>query len=343
MTTTEHSGTKRLLTIGSVCERLSDEFPDISISKIRYLEDQGLVRPRRTRGGYRLFSEDDLERLATILRLQRDQFLPLKVIRDELDSPRPELRRPRPSTLQAEEGEVDLEELCTRADVDSDFVRRLEEYDLVAPRVASGERFYRASDAEIAIACAKIARHGLDARHLRAFRTAAGRQSALLEQLVSTGLRSRDPERRRAAINELEGLAASRGTCPTAPAARSEGGQPTDDADELRDVHPRRSGLPEARNRLQGPHAADRGSGGVQGFVDLLADWSRPRDPAIILGAEARGFIFGGALAYSLGCGFVPARKPGKLPWKTIEAHYDLEYGEDTLQVHDDAFGPARG
>ena len=207
MTATEHSGTTRLLTIGSVCEQLSDEFPDISISKIRYLEDQGLVRPRRTRGGYRLFSEDDLERLATILLLQRDQFLPLKVIRDELDSPRTELRRPRPSALQVEEGEVDLEELCRRAEVEPDFVRRLEEYDLVAPRIAAGERFYVASDAEIAVACARIARHGLDARHLRAFRTAAGRQSALLEQLVSTGLRSRDPERRRAAIDELEGLA----------------------------------------------------------------------------------------------------------------------------------------
>jgi len=71
--------------------------------------------------------------------------------------------------------------------------------------------------------------------------------------------------------------------------------------------------------------------------VDLLAEWSRERRPEIILGAEARGFIFGGALAYSLGCGFVPARKPGKLPWNTIEAHYDLEYGEDTLQIHADA------
>jgi DNA-binding transcriptional MerR regulator len=207
MTTTEHPASNRLLTIGSVCERLSDEFPDISISKIRYLEDQGLVRPRRTRGGYRLFSEDDLERLATILRLQRDQFLPLRVIRDELDAPRTERRKPRASTLSAEEGEVELDELCRRAEVERDFVRRLEEYDLVAPRIASGERFYRESDAEITVACARIARYGLDARHLRAFRTAAGRQSALLEQLVSTGLRSRDPERRRTAIDELEALA----------------------------------------------------------------------------------------------------------------------------------------
>ncbi len=73
--------------------------------------------------------------------------------------------------------------------------------------------------------------------------------------------------------------------------------------------------------------------------VDLLADWAAPRAPDVILGAEARGFIFGGALAYRLGCGFVPARKPGKLPWRTVEATYDLEYGQDTLQVHADALG----
>jgi adenine phosphoribosyltransferase len=71
--------------------------------------------------------------------------------------------------------------------------------------------------------------------------------------------------------------------------------------------------------------------------IDRLADLARPRQPDIILGAEARGFIFGGALADRLGCGFVPARKPGKLPWETVEATYDLEYGTDSLQVHADA------
>jgi adenine phosphoribosyltransferase len=71
--------------------------------------------------------------------------------------------------------------------------------------------------------------------------------------------------------------------------------------------------------------------------IDRLAAWAGPRTPDVILGAEARGFIFGGALAYALGCGFVPARKPGKLPWETIEATYDLEYGTDTLVVHADA------
>lgn len=73
--------------------------------------------------------------------------------------------------------------------------------------------------------------------------------------------------------------------------------------------------------------------------IDRLAEWSGPRAPDVILGAEARGFIFGGALAYALGCGFVPARKPGKLPWHTVDARYALEYGNDTLQVHADAVG----
>jgi adenine phosphoribosyltransferase len=71
--------------------------------------------------------------------------------------------------------------------------------------------------------------------------------------------------------------------------------------------------------------------------IELLAEWARPRGPDIILGAEARGFIFGGALAYELGCGFVAARKPGKLPWQTVEATYALEYGTDSLQIHSDA------
>jgi adenine phosphoribosyltransferase len=74
--------------------------------------------------------------------------------------------------------------------------------------------------------------------------------------------------------------------------------------------------------------------------IRLLADWSRPRKPDLILGAEARGFIFGGALAYELGAGFIAARKPGKLPWETVEATYDLEYGTDSLQVHRDAVEP---
>jgi adenine phosphoribosyltransferase len=83
------------------------------------------------------------------------------------------------------------------------------------------------------------------------------------------------------------------------------------------------------------PLVADPAS--LRDAVDELAAWAGARAPDVILGAEARGFIFGGALAYALGCGFVPARKPGKLPWQTVEATYALEYGNDTLQIHADA------
>jgi len=206
-TVSEPRPTGDLHTIGAVCERLRDEFPDISISKIRYLEDQGLLQPKRTRGGYRLFSESDVERLVTILRLQRDEFLPLRVIREELRAPTADRAKRRAAGLRGHEEEIDMTELCERAGVTPDFARQLEEFSLLAPRIEGGERVYGESDADIALACAKIARHGIDARHLRAFRTAAGRQSALLEQVVAPALRSRNLERRAAALEDLEGLA----------------------------------------------------------------------------------------------------------------------------------------
>lgn len=199
--------TTRLHTIGAVCERLRGEFADISISKIRYLEDQGLLRPRRTRGGYRLFSESDVERLETILRLQRDEFLPLRVIKDSLETRGAKRTQHRSPALRDSGTELDLATLCEQAGISADFARRLEEYDLVTTRIEAGERYYRESDVEIAAACGRLHSHGLDARHLRAFRTAAGRQSALLEQLVASGLRSRDQGRRRAALEDLETLA----------------------------------------------------------------------------------------------------------------------------------------
>jgi DNA-binding transcriptional MerR regulator len=206
MTATEQQGA-RLHTIGAVCRRLREEFPDISISKIRYLEDQGLLSPRRTRGGYRLFSDEDVARLAMILRLQRDEFLPLRVIREELELPGADRARRRPQGVRGREDEIELGELCERSGVTPELARELEEYGLLLPRVEAGERLYRESDADVAAACARLGRYGIDARHLRAFRTAAGRQSALLEQLVAPALRSRHPERRKTALDDLDTLA----------------------------------------------------------------------------------------------------------------------------------------
>jgi DNA-binding transcriptional MerR regulator len=194
----------RLLTIGAVCRRLKPEFPDVSISKIRYLEGEGLVTPRRTQGGYRLFSEEDLERLETILRLQRDEFLPLRVIREELATGAAKARRKR-ATAALGEGEADdlgVDELCERAGVDAARARELEQFGLL-------EAPYGELDVEIAAVCERLARYGIAPRHLRAFRTAADRQAGLLEALVLPSLRSRSPERRRAGLEDLRALTES--------------------------------------------------------------------------------------------------------------------------------------
>ena len=158
----------KLRTIGAICDELREEFPDISRLKIRYLEDQGLIAPRRPRGGYRLFSPEDVERLVTILRLQRDEFLPLRVIRQELDGPgagdrtRPPQHRP----LGARGGDRRLRALRARFRVAR------------VPAPARGVRggrlagrgwrpaSTRESEADIAAASARLARFGIDARHL---------------------------------------------------------------------------------------------------------------------------------------------------------------------------------
>jgi DNA-binding transcriptional MerR regulator len=210
MTTTAETPTQddRLLTIGTVCRRLKPEFPDISISKIRYLEDQGLLTPRRTQGGYRLFGEDDVARLRRILQLQRDEFLPLRVIRQELASEETSARRRRRAALDEHEPEVDAPGLCAASGIDADFARRLEEFGLLAPRVEGGRKLYGETDLEIAAACGKLARFGIDARHLRTFRSAADRTAGLVETVVAPALRARNPERRRAGLEDMQAIAA---------------------------------------------------------------------------------------------------------------------------------------
>jgi DNA-binding transcriptional MerR regulator len=199
---------ERLLRIGEVVRRLRDEFPDVSISKIRYLEDEGLVTPRRTPGGYRLFSEEDVDRLQTILRLQRDEFLPLRVIREELDAPgAKERKRRRPTGLGETVEWIDRDELCRRSGVSPETVKDLEDYGLVVSDGVGGEKRYPETDADVAAACEQLARYGIAPRHLRTFKTAADREAALLEQLVAPALRSRNAERRAAGLRDLQSLA----------------------------------------------------------------------------------------------------------------------------------------
>jgi DNA-binding transcriptional MerR regulator len=205
-TSVDQAPQPRLQTIGAVCRRLKSEFPDISISKIRYLEDQGLLAPRRTQGGYRMFGEDDVDRLETILRLQRDEFLPLRVIRQELAATAQTGRRRKQPALATEEQELSLDELCVRAQIAPTLVRDLEGFGLLQPTVLRGEHRYRESDVEVAAICAQLAGYGMSARHLRTFQTSADRNAGLLEQITAPALHARTPERRQAGLEDLRAL-----------------------------------------------------------------------------------------------------------------------------------------
>jgi DNA-binding transcriptional MerR regulator len=208
---------RKALTIGSVCKVLAREFPDISISKIRYLEDQKLVAPRRTQGGYRLYSQADVARLRTILRLQRDEFLPLRVIRQELASGREaeegggaelDQRGRRISLERTADSVHTLEEIVEETGVDGRLVRELEEYGLVRGDGRGGNRTYDSIERDIVRAVVELTQYGVGPRNLRVFRTSAEREVSLLEQLLGPPLRSRNRERRKEAIETLESLAA---------------------------------------------------------------------------------------------------------------------------------------
>jgi DNA-binding transcriptional MerR regulator len=207
------------LTIGAVCKQLEREFPDISISKIRYLEDQKLLSPRRTAGGYRLYSPGDVTRLRTILRLQRDEFLPLRVIRQELAAGRIEtevasgaadgkpLRR---ATVKVKGGAslYRLDDVLEETGADPALVDELEEFGVIRGERRDGDILYDDTEREIIRAVCELARFGVGGRNLRVFRTSADREAALLEQILAPALRSRNAERRKEAVEALENLAA---------------------------------------------------------------------------------------------------------------------------------------
>lgn len=313
------------LSIGEVLSLLHDEFPDVTISKIRFLESQGLVDPERTPSGYRKFYEEDIERLRWVLRQQRDSFLPLKVIKGRLEGqttlasdeqqavgvPEPlppvatvepvpaahipppavaeragveqvvesalpgvgdgggeagssaapgekarstaasvirngvtrqarvseegalvgvaSASEPRPAPSRSgrrrqhvgtrrhetgnggqrkggEEGELTLEELVSAAGVDVETVRDLERYGLIVPRFIGGAPYYSREAALIAGLAAAFARHGVEARHLRAYKGAAEREAGMVQQVVMPLIRQRNPEARRAAAQAVEEL-----------------------------------------------------------------------------------------------------------------------------------------
>ncbi len=207
------------LTIGAVCKQLEREFPEISISKIRYLEDQKLLSPRRTAGGYRLYSAGDVTRLRTILRLQRDEFLPLRVIRQELAAGRSEAdiaaasSDPRPlrrATVKVKGGGAlyRLADVLEETGAEASLVAELEEFGVIKGERRDGDTLYDDTEREIIRAVCELARFGVGGRNLRVFRTSADREAALLEQILAPALRSRNADRRKEAVEALENLAA---------------------------------------------------------------------------------------------------------------------------------------
>ena len=210
---------RKALTIGAVCKILQGEFDDISISKIRYLEDQKLLTPRRTPGGYRLYSQSDVERLRTILRLQRDEFLPLRVIRQELaaggDIDLGGDRRPSGGTVRrailvnTSTAYLTLEEVIEETGAREELVGELENFGIVQPERQDGRPVYDETDREIVRAANELSRVGVAARNLRIFRSSADREANLLEALLGPSLRSRNPQRRKDALESLENLAAT--------------------------------------------------------------------------------------------------------------------------------------
>ncbi|MGW8885459.1 transcriptional regulator FtsR [Streptomyces sp. NPDC055749] len=199
---------ERAMSIGTVLLRLRDEFPEVTISKIRFLEAEGLIEPQRTPSGYRKFSSGDVERLAQVLRMQRDHYLPLKVIRGHLDA----LARGENVALPAAGGQRDLgdgswdadpgrataarigrSELLAAAEVTGDQLDEWESYGLISP---TPEGAYDAEMVTVAKLVADLGRFGLEPRHLRAMRAAADREAGLVEQVVAPLRRHRNPQTR---------------------------------------------------------------------------------------------------------------------------------------------------
>jgi DNA-binding transcriptional MerR regulator len=215
-------------TIGEVLNRLKDEFDDITISKIRFLEAEGLIRPDRTEAGYRKFTPADIDRLRYVLRAQRDRYLPLKVIKEELDRLDAGLPPTEPAEAQGDDApprpvvvppmavgggdEVSLDppppvqltetELADGAGVTRRDVAALRDHGLLP----SGPT-YDADDLRVVQLAAQLLEAGLEVRHLRMYRQFAEREAALTEQLVAPLLRQRNPDSRRTATEQTERLA----------------------------------------------------------------------------------------------------------------------------------------
>ncbi|MFI1360889.1 MerR family transcriptional regulator [Streptomyces sp. NPDC020898] len=207
-----------LMSIGTVLNTLRDEFPEVTISKIRFLESEGLIEPQRTPSGYRKFSPEDVERLAHVLRMQRDHYLPLKVIREYLDAMERGEVVTLPTVGRQRDGEPVLEperptavrigraELLAAAEIGDEELEEWQSYGLVTP-LPDGA--YDADTVTVAALVAELGRFGIEPRHLRAMKAAADREAGLVDQVVAPLKRHRNPQTRalaEARSKELAGL-----------------------------------------------------------------------------------------------------------------------------------------
>ncbi len=187
---------KGYLTIGRLVEQLKDRFPDLSISKVRYLEEEGLLQPERTSGGYRKFSPRDIQRLEIIMQLQQEHFLPLAVIKKklaDLDVGRvpAELKETKGSMslplLEAKE--VPADEISSMTGVPSDVIRELESFGLLSPKQTAEGKVYDSTDVEVLKVCKRLGVFGIEPRHLRMYGVFAQRESSLFQQIVLPAMR----------------------------------------------------------------------------------------------------------------------------------------------------------
>jgi DNA-binding transcriptional MerR regulator len=192
------------LGIGEVLALLRSEFPDISVSKIRFLESEGLIEPARSPSRYRKFDAADVERLRYILTAQRDQYLPLRVIKERLLPPADGATDPPGAAGTAGGGSLSRRELVTAAGIDDKQLAELETFGLVR-RVG---RVYGPNALQVACAAAVLSRYGVEARHLRAVRAAAEREISVIEQVVAPTLRQRNPGAREQAGRTAREIAA---------------------------------------------------------------------------------------------------------------------------------------
>ena len=203
------------LSIGEVLIALKAEFPDITISKIRFLEGEGLIEPERTPSGYRKFYDTDVDRLRSILKMQRDEYLPLKVIKDRL-AHQQQLGEPPPVAEEEVEDELaeppaglrmSLEEMSAATGVDTERIKELESFGLIHGQSLDGEEYFDGDDYVVLSIVKDFFRFGVEARHLSMYRHFADREASLFEAIILPMLRQRNPDARRAASESLSDLA----------------------------------------------------------------------------------------------------------------------------------------